>query len=44
MTYFPSNQVTYENSESGMQATDVQGAIDELYNTCFPPKLEENGY
>ena len=38
MTYFPSNQVTYENSESGMQATDVQGAIDELYNTCFPPK------
>ena len=37
-TYFPSNQVTYENGTSGMQATDVQGAIDELYNTCFPPK------
>ena len=37
-TYFPSNQVTYENSASGMQATDVQGAIDELYNVCFPPK------
>ena len=33
-TYFPSNQVTYENTESGMQATDVQGAIDELYKTC----------
>ena len=37
-TYFPSNQVTYENTASGMQATDVQGAIDELYNVCFPPK------
>ena len=35
-TYFPSNQTTYDNSASGMQATDVQGAIDELYNTCFP--------
>ena len=35
-TYFPSNQVTYENTASGMQSTDVQGAIDELYNTCFP--------
>ena len=37
-TYFPSNQTTYDNSVSGMQATDVQGAIDELYNVCFPPK------
>ena len=37
-TYFPSNQTTYDNSASGMAATDVQGAIDELYNTCFPPK------
>ena len=37
-TYFPSNQVTYENGTSGMQASDVQGAIDELYNVCFPPK------
>ena len=36
-TYFPSNQVTYENGTSGMAATDVQGAIDELYNVCFPP-------
>ena len=36
-TYFPSSDVTYENSASGMQATDVQGAIDELYNVCFPP-------
>ena len=37
-TYFPSNQTTYDNSTSGMQASDVQGAIDELYNVCFPPK------
>ena len=35
-TYLPSNQVTYENSASGMVATNVQDAISELYNTCFP--------
>lgn len=34
VTYFPSNQVTYDNGESGLESTDVQGAIDELYNTC----------
>lgn len=33
-TYFPSNQVTYDNKTSGLESTDVQGAIDELYNTC----------
>lgn len=33
-TYFPSNDVTYDNSESGLSSTDVQGAIDELYTTC----------
>ena len=37
-TFFPSNQVTYDNTESGLSSNDVQGAIDELYNTCFPPK------
>ena len=37
-TVFPSNSVTYSNTLSGLKATDVQGAIDELYNTCFPPK------
>ena len=36
-TYFPSNQTTYDNSASGLSSTDVQEAIDELYNTCFPP-------
>ena len=37
-TYFPSNQTTYNNGTTGMSATNVQEAIDELYNTCFPPK------
>lgn len=34
ITYFPSNQVTYNNTSSKLNSTDVQGAIDELYNTC----------
>ena len=34
MTYFPSNQTTYDNSNSGLSSTNVQGAIDELYKTC----------
>ena len=34
VTYFPSNQVTYDNKTSGLESADVQGAIDELYNTC----------
>ena len=34
-TYFPSNQVTYDNTVSGLSSSNVQGAIDELYNTCF---------
>ena len=42
-TYFPSNQVTYENGSSGMQATDVQGAIDELYLTCTAKKVDVGG-
>ena len=33
-TYFPSNEVSYDNSESGLSSTDVQGAIDELYGVC----------
>ncbi len=36
-TYFPSNNVTYDNTESGLNSTDVQGAIDELYNACKTP-------
>ena len=42
-TYFPSNNVTYDNTQSGLSSTDVQGAIDELYNACktseTPPTL-----
>ena len=38
-TYFPSNQTTYDNSVSGLQSTNVQDAIDELYGVCFPPTL-----
>ena len=33
-TYFESSAVIYDNTESGLSSTDVQGAIDELYNTC----------
>ena len=33
-TYFPSNDVTYDNKESGLVSTNVQGAIDELYQVC----------
>lgn len=35
-TYFPSRDVTYDNTQSGLKSTNVQGAIDELYNSCFP--------
>ena len=34
VSYFPSNQVTYDNSSSKLSSTNVQGAIDELYNVC----------
>ena len=43
VTFFPSNQVTYENGTSGMQASDVQGAIDELYLTCTAEKVDVGG-
>lgn len=31
---FPSNDVTYDNSSSGLSSTNVKEAIDELYNLC----------
>ena len=31
---FPSNEVSYSNSSSGLNSNNVQGAIDELYETC----------
>ena len=39
VTYFPSNQVTYDNSSSKLNSTNVQGAIDELYNECVNPPI-----
>lgn len=34
VTYFPSNQVTYDNKTSDLSSTNVQNALDELYQTC----------
>ena len=42
-TYFPSNDVTYDNTESGLKSTNVQGAIDELYGVCFPSQVDFGG-
>ena len=39
VTYFPSSQTTYDNSNSGLKSTDVQGAIDELYTACSTPTV-----
>ena len=43
---FPSNEVSYDNSSSGLKSTNVKGAIDELYKTCTQTaadKLIEEG-
>ena len=42
-TYFPSNDVTYDNKESGLSSTNVQGAIDELYGVCTAEKVDVGG-
>ena len=42
-TYFPSNNVTYDNTESGLKSKDVQGAIDELYSACQTPSTGGSG-
>ena len=42
-TYFPSGDVTYDNSVSGLQSTNVQDAIDELYTACSTPALPPDG-
>ena len=34
VTYFPSSSTTYDHNVSGMSSTNVQDALDELYNTC----------
>ncbi len=38
ITYFDSKNVTYSNETTGMSSTNVQDAVNELYNVCFPPK------
>lgn len=44
---FPSKDVTYDNRTSGLESTDVQGAIDEIYKTCTQTPadkiIEDNG-
>ena len=35
-TYFPSNQTTYDNTNTELQSENVQDAIDELYGVCLP--------
>ena len=41
VTYFPGLNTTYDNSDSGMTSTNVQDAVDELYNVCVPPKAAD---
>ena len=41
-TYFPSNQTTYDNTNTELQSENVQDAIDELYGVCFPPKAGDS--
>lgn len=43
ITYFASSDVTYDNTQSGLTATNVQGAIDELYNVCKTPIVGGDG-
>ncbi len=44
-TYFESSAVTYDNTKSGLSSTNVQGAIDELYNECsLSMEAEDNIY
>ena len=40
-TYFPSNQTTYDNTNTELKSENVQDAIDELYGVCFPKPAGE---
>ena len=40
-TYFPSNDVTYDNTNTELKSENVQDAIDELYGVCFPKPAGE---
>ena len=37
-----SKNVTYDNSNSGLSATNVQDALDETYTKCFPPTAADD--
>ena len=41
---YDSNIIGYDNSNSGLTSTDVQGALDELYNTCVNSTNCPDGY
>ena len=36
-----SKNVTYDNSKSGLSATNVQDALDETYNKCMPTAADK---
>ena len=40
---FPSNDVSYDNSVSGLKSTSVKDAIDELYGACTAEKVDIGG-
>ena len=40
-TYFPSNQTTYDNTNTELKSENVQDAIDELYGVCFPSAADQ---
>ena len=37
-----SKNVTYDNSNSGLSATNVQDVLDETYTKCFPPSAADD--
>ena len=41
-TYFPSGDVTYDNTYTELKSENVQDAIDELYGVCFPPSAGDS--
>ena len=41
VTYFPGLNTTYDNSDSGLTSTNVQDAVDELYNVCVPSASDQ---
>ena len=44
VTYFPSDQITYDNKISGLNSTNVQEAIDDFITSVFFLHLPEMQY